>query len=291
VVIVSRADGKVVLKGAVDLPQELFATDLARRLGLLVPCLRLIISTDPEWEECKCNVKQALKAQPGAHSRVCSRNLNRAHFAVMEYVNGFNLHHVRAPTLQQIFHEEAPFGEAILTEFGQVIAFDVLCHNSDRLPCFWENEGNLRNLILYWPDHSLPPRLVLIDNTLSCIRADGPPSERFLSQVASFVVRLQATPPQLLVETQRFKERMSTSLGIKLTDGQLLTVQDGILRMFKKIATLPPMLFDQLRTQVANSIVRDYRDVWKLGVEAISVPFLQHVRIRICESLAGSLSL
>ena len=53
-----------------------------------------------------------------------------------------------APAAGECFNAETPSGRVTLSGLGDVIAFDLLVNQWDRLPIVWENEGNPTNVML-----------------------------------------------------------------------------------------------------------------------------------------------
>ncbi len=64
-------------------------------------------------------------------------------------------------------------------QLGQLLVFDILCHNSDRIPCgVFDNDGNPGNLM-----YSETDGLVPIDNQTTGFAIDTPAAARYLERV------------------------------------------------------------------------------------------------------------
>mmetsp|Transcript_35699 Transcript_35699/g.70670 ORF Transcript_35699/g.70670 Transcript_35699/m.70670 type:complete len:524 (-) Transcript_35699:195-1766(-) len=73
--------------------------------------------------------------------------------------------------------------QSVLRLCGSTIAFDMIVHNYDRLPCIWDNKGNPENLMLDLDVNAQYP-LVTIDNQMSCIpRESGKLREAYFEKV------------------------------------------------------------------------------------------------------------
>jgi hypothetical protein len=113
----------------------------------------------------------------------------------MEFVRGRNLGSLAPPEF--IAHLETPLHAFRL---GQMMVFDMLCHNSDRLPCgLFSNEGNAGNVMLPFAGFGqaadsaaavgpLPSAIlgaaIPIDNQFVSFARDRPQGVAYLSRVA-----------------------------------------------------------------------------------------------------------
>jgi len=63
---------------------------------------------------------------------------------LMEYVSG--------SVLMGLSHEEYLSSDVCCQEIGELLAFDLLINNYDRLPLVWNNTGNSGNIIFCKPE-------------------------------------------------------------------------------------------------------------------------------------------
>lgn len=60
----------------------------------------------------------------------------------MEYVRGVTIPSIGPERFKRVFG-----GQGGLGQLGRIIGLDVIVNNSDRLPLYWEIDGNTENII------------------------------------------------------------------------------------------------------------------------------------------------
>lgn len=73
---------------------------------------------------------------------VVMRRLNRPYYELMEYVRGVTIPSIGPERFKKIFVDEE-----YLMQLGKIIGLDMIVNNSDRLPLYWDIDGNTENII------------------------------------------------------------------------------------------------------------------------------------------------
>eukprot|EP00930_Biecheleria_cincta_P095121 TRINITY_DN87144_c0_g1_i1.p1 TRINITY_DN87144_c0_g1~~TRINITY_DN87144_c0_g1_i1.p1 ORF type:complete len:449 (+),score=63.98 TRINITY_DN87144_c0_g1_i1:114-1460(+) len=152
-----------------DAAAELFASFLAEALGVPTARLRVL----PKTEEICRALKKAVPAIEEHANQLEIKILAGTHFfGILEFVNGPIMEGIDfVETLQRQSHDAV---EQFWQALGKLIAFDCIINNYDRLPLIWDNEGNLKNVMIDGCSVSRELRVVGIDQAVRAItRKDG----------------------------------------------------------------------------------------------------------------------
>jgi len=183
---------------------EVFGATLCRRLGIRCPQMRCIARASEEGHR----IVEALIAADARRlpeQRRVTRALSNGGpvLILYEYLRARELADLvpcqtTAEICQRIFGSDPLSASvpaltdrcrAILRTCGAVLAFDMVIHNFDRLPCIWENHGNPQNLMLNIDSGDL----IAIDNHVSCI-PHGEIREKYLEKVRATTRAVAGAP-------------------------------------------------------------------------------------------------
>jgi len=189
---------------------------------------------------------------------------------VMEFVPGVSLKGLAITALfdppaaaarcERVFGprgELSPSGREQLQMLGRTLAFDILIHNYDRLPCIWGNDGNSENVMIDAED-----RVVAIDSMMSAFDPHDPRSAplfgEYKRKVAALVGEVCASPRaphaafaplrRLLLHGSgdESSEAYCPPLDYDIGVAGVLEVQQGFSAAIADIAALPPTAFADL---------------------------------------------
>jgi hypothetical protein len=119
---------------------EVFCSWLALKLGIRVPRCRILLNK----HGCEGNETYMKLAELDAKkSRTAASKLNREFLLLQEYIIGESLASLR--------NQDFASSQSSLRQLGFGLAFDMFCHNTDRIPLVVENRGYFRhmNYIIY----------------------------------------------------------------------------------------------------------------------------------------------
>jgi hypothetical protein len=168
---VSTKQGSVVVCSKSTIAIDMFSSNLSRRFGLNGPRMRCVRQQDEEGKLIFSTLLELDKQRNvGEHS--VHLGLNKTYLQVMEYVQSVELGSMTYEQAVTIFGPLGALskqGKQLLFEMGEMIGFDALINNSDRLPFVWQNNGNAANVLLALDERSSSGRVVVIDSLVSCI--------------------------------------------------------------------------------------------------------------------------
>ncbi len=143
-----------VIKASSSLAHELFGSRLADRLGVRTPHIRLIGWRSAEHKAMSQSIAKWLDAADEwfPDKRMIS-TAHRAWHGVIEFAgpNAYDWNHYACAAGD--VGRSVLLSDSVLIGYGRMLALDVLCHNSDRIPLLWENDGNGQNILIR-PTHN-----------------------------------------------------------------------------------------------------------------------------------------
>lgn len=265
-VLLCEMDGpptKVVVKGTGEPARELFASAMMRLLLLHPPPALRPISPVP-----LLSLLPSLLS--GESLNRALRPLRRPLVLLSDFVSGHSLLDL-APNDPRLLHS------TFLFSLGQIMAFDVLVNNLDRMPLpIWSNEGNLGNVMVSDSPNGGGPSAVPIDNSVFPIRrtlSEGRPNpqhQAYLDRVKDLLDNVQGA-------VQVMRDRCLNFYGVELGSAQVIA--QGMVSSFAKLAALDGSVFARQK-QAVESMVKEEEDqdhVWQRDCQQINVEFLQEV--------------
>lgn len=144
--------------------------------------------------------------------------------------------------------------------FGQMIAFDALCNNGDRLPALWPNAGNFHNVFVEMsPERTC---VAYIDNQVNPF--SGPTFETYADNIRLLLTALVSEPfsifPTLDFIRSRIQEETLVDIGVQGVRNMQLGVLEGIVLIHEKLTIQTvEALIEEMKT---NTIKSDWSDVW-----------------------------
>ena len=164
VIFVNTAAGSFVVKAAERPVAEAFATALALDLGMPAARIRAARKGEEEYRAIK-RALSSLTLQDGTTTPLQMQlwsTFKRDAILIIELVEDARLLWGMEPTLAAAaFNATTDSGQRCLTQLGELIAFDALINNGDRVPIVHSNIGNPRNVVF-----SGATNLVAIDQAM-----------------------------------------------------------------------------------------------------------------------------
>eukprot|EP00435_Cladocopium_sp_Y103_P062257 s637_g23.t2 len=143
---------------------ELLASLLADALEIRTARLHIL----PVSEEILSRLRRA-KLEIGDHQLHVEKKIlaDAKYLGLVEFVQGPIM---EGEDFVGHFRNREDFVERFWLQAGRLAAFDCLINNLDRLPLIWENDGNLKNLMMDFPEGKLS--VVGIDQAVRGIRSE-----------------------------------------------------------------------------------------------------------------------
>jgi hypothetical protein len=151
----SAAGGSYVVKSDASIMQEIFAGYLALTLGIRIPRMRILNSSDMEWVLLQISIDTFSRSTSNKDT-VLSAPGSSCVTLLMEFIPAItNLSGASITNASKSLHSLgqpwcSPLDQGQnLRHIGRIIAFDLLINNSDRVPVasVWDNGGNIGNLL------------------------------------------------------------------------------------------------------------------------------------------------
>ena len=174
-------------------------------------------------------------------------------------------------------------GRRRLRLLGRIVALDVFVHNHDRLPCVWDNKGNLEN-VMFAPNGDP----LAIDTMISTFDPSAHTFQVYLARVRSLISRLCAAPASPSPEFERIRALFTQGLGTEACETfappmnydigieGVVEMQAGFLEALPRISFLSSQrILDKACGYVRSEIgAMNVTPANPLGFQRISIPFL-----------------
>jgi hypothetical protein len=279
VLFVRTSTGSLVIKGTSQIGEEIFASHLAKALGLPTPRARLTSFTQPEWGIIKQTCKGLSDAVDDENSISVKikvyKELDRPVLLILEMVTeAVMLEGMLPDKAKSLFDPDQADGQRKLEQAGRMIAFDILVNNSDRIPTdVWDNEGNGRNVLV-------TNDVVAIDQAVVAIDPDGAALAKYLLRAEQFLVTVctgdedAAAALGALRSTRDFWKRETLfDIGEK---GCALVIR-GIREGVANICTLSTESLQELKHEVERMVPVDWAQVWEHSIAKVNLGFLSQM--------------
>lgn len=261
VYFVSTPKGAVVVKGSMGIGAEVFGSVLANRLSLKSPKNRIISmnteAKDDSGEGYTCYQKLCVLDQAQPINRTVHSALFKSFLEVMEFKRGKALGALDVDTAEEFLGQPTALsakGRERLVALGEILAFDMLIHNTDRLPLVVENRGNAGNVMFSTASGPDFGEVLSIDNAVACVDPIKHITlvSQYVQQCSDLLEFLEATPEEGGMHTKKVSAAIFEHTGFDIDGSKILPadedgkrpvlgsveVQTGILQMVKKIDTL-----------------------------------------------------
>lgn len=234
VTLLHVGEGVLVLKKQrMTAAAEFLAIQVAKAIGIRVADMRLISWAEAEFQEINAAIRKTSSFEKNPLLGIWR---STEFLGILEYIPGCT---VQGPEFQHRLQDMEPDSlQKFWFEVGEIIAYDALINNVDRIPLLWDNEGNTANLMLL--DNLVKEnRVVGIDQAVAPIVAAGPGRERFLSrlkELSEAVFRKQWQDSALVSSSlDKVSECFMLSCGVQVDK---TTLMSGLLRGLTKVADL-----------------------------------------------------
>jgi len=275
VIVVDLPEGVVVGKCAGNrFIHEFLGYKLAKFSGLRVPEMRMVSRETPEGESFLGAINSARFTNSQDAQRIGKYYLYPKFF-IMEFIPSQSclvLPHEKSNQLLD--------NQSFLNQLANVMAFDVLINNYDRMPLIWANEGNPENILLQWNATGDDISVVCIDQFVTEVRDSF--YQKYANSIQNFVRGCQQVRSgnQISDETRQLFSRLNEffmiNLQVQLSDDHLLTLANLVLKELERICPL----FAQL---TLDELLQDEDEQTK-------VLFLDDPRFTFVQSVAQSCS-
>jgi len=222
----------VLKKQRMTAAAEYLAIQVAKVIGIRVAEMRLISWAEAEFQE----INAAIRKTPSFEKNPLLGIWRSTEFlGILEYIPGCT---VQGPEFQRKLQDMQPDSvRDFWSEVGEIIAYDALINNVDRVPLLWDNEGNTANLML--PDTGVTEKVVGIDQAVANIIPTGPGRERFLfrlKDLSEAVFRESwKDSPSVTASLERVSECFLLSCGVQVDKISLMA---GLRQGLTKVADL-----------------------------------------------------
>eukprot|EP00127_Corallochytrium_limacisporum_P000617 Clim_evm16s22 gene=Clim_evmTU16s22 len=199
VFFLDTGSGLAVVKGAKGIGVEVFATLLSLYIGLYSPRI-LVVDTGSgvgqHWIEA---VRRIDHGRAGRFNQM-------QYLAISEYVKGKSIADYDYLICQELLGTEVdadhPGKKIFFEELTQMLLFDVLVNNNDRLPLIWDNPGNAGNVLFVsediveettgskWPIKRTVPCVSSIDCEIVCFGKASEAREPYLARCRDLVTNV-----------------------------------------------------------------------------------------------------
>jgi len=160
---------------------EFLAIQVAKTIAVPVADIRVVRWVDAEYAAIRDILRSA---PPGKEQDLTMLALRLQHrnsefFGILEFVPGIG---VQGQELHERLEAMTPDRlDSFWYQVGEIVAFDALINNLDRVPLLWDNEGNTANLMLREDNGGVA--VVGIDQAVTAIVAEGPGRERYAARL------------------------------------------------------------------------------------------------------------
>lgn len=280
---VSTAQGSVVVCSKSTVAIDLFSSALSRWFGLNAPAMRCVRQQDEEGRLLYSTL-QRLDSKRNLGERSVELGLNKTYLQVMEYMQSVELGSLTFEQAVQLFGPQgalSPGGKRVLREMGEMIGFDALINNSDRLPFVWHNSGNAANVLFTIEEEKKKDesgKVVVIDSLVSCInpRAHLAGFHQYLEKVKAATQHLFESPDKEYPSIAQVREMIrhetslsqSSGLGYDIGDEGSRIIQAGIVSFMDKCGGLSARELWQLKAGLGEDMP---------GVERLDLDFIHSV--------------
>lgn len=275
VYFVATPAGALVVKGSMGIGAEVFGSVLANRLGLKSPKNRIISmnteAKDDTGEGYTCYQKLCELDQAQPINRTVHSALFKSFLEVMEFKRGRALGSLDQDTAEEFLGRATALsakGRERLVALGHILAFDMLIHNTDRLPLVVENRGNAGNVMFSTAAGADFGEVLSIDNAVACVD----PIQHiklvsaYVQQCSDLLQFLEATPEEAGPHAKKVSAAIFEHTGFDIDGSKILPadeegnkpvlgsveVQKGISEMVKKIDTLTIEELEKMRSDIAS---------------------------------------
>ncbi|CAE6920034.1 argC [Symbiodinium natans] len=160
---------------------EFLAIQVAKAVAVPVADIRVVRWVDQEY----ASIHDTLRSvDPNEEQGLNMLKLRLHHrncefFGILEYIPGIG---VQGQELHERLQAMQPHRlDAFWYQVGEIVAFDALINNVDRVPLLWDNEGNTANLMLR--EDAEDVAVVGIDQAVTAIVAQGPGRDRYAGRL------------------------------------------------------------------------------------------------------------
>lgn len=159
---------------------------------------------------------------------------------------------------------------------GEIISFDLLVNNSDRIPAVHSNEGNGLNLLCPINDDDI----VAIDTCIVSIdplgSVSGPNLTRYLDKMRRFLrTVLLGNSSEITTLFEPIKQFVFNCTGHAISEESCISIAIGIRRMAMKISTVPFEKILRMREEIAALVSVDWCSVWERSLSLVNLGFLR----------------
>jgi hypothetical protein len=274
--------GVIVMKqGSIQSAAELYCSLLYRDLGIAAPAMRVLHSG--EYGQIITQLGECSFTSPGAGDHLQSRSgmsgvTGQRGALLMEFSPGVTFKH---PSVKAML-EDPGKAQSLLTQFGNLIAVDMLVNNFDRSPAIWTHEGNANNILIEVVGDSVVVHG--IDQGCTPIVNEQYGDDRIGVYTKSVTEMIQECADGNTdgPKTGKISQFLSTWCGVDIGPTGRKHVQDGIVESCIKIAMYEGFQKQQSRAQ---SVFTDAN--WGTpGLTSINVGFLEAVAEAIADAVS-----
>lgn len=216
VYFIATPAGGLVLKCSMTLFSEVFGAALGQCAGLKTSKCRILTMASSEGDEMYDKLCEVDEKHHG--NGIIRSDLQVKHVLLYSYVPGVSFD-VNEEALERMLGPSGKLSEIGLQRLravGKLMAFDMLCHNTDRLPLVSDNTGNKGNLLMSTVPGSAD--IVLIDSAVACIDPTKHTDTlgRYLDVCSVFLKKLYANPSKPTLNVLRVRDSImeTTSFDI-----------------------------------------------------------------------------
>jgi len=236
------------VKGSMQIGSEVFASILAAKLGINAPLCRIVEGTESEGSTMYNKLVELDSLQPIV--RTVASGLNRKYILIMEFMKGVALGSLTNATAADFFGNERTLSEAgrkALNRLGEVLAFDMLMHNTDRLPLVVDNRGNAGNVMFSTSKGARFGELVAIDNGVTCVDCEknADTMKVYAASCAKFLHHLKDAPEKLSPNCRKMRDSIMEHTGFDIDEcaapgteekhvSGSMEIQKGIIQFLNK---------------------------------------------------------
>lgn len=262
------ADGKaVVVKGGGRYGTELCAAEIAFKVGVRVPAMRLVSQRDEEYRAIRFALERLALAQVEWHGEVVHQLLQEKHLLVAQYVPGRSLEGMTQPEVARtLCSAQSEF----LVQLGGLMAFDLVLNGSrfPTLPTETDDGGDTREVDLASVLVDDSNRLWSCEN-LGALTEETTERVAILREVEKVCISIAARKPQKCMATARVVAGLRKRLNLPSLHVQAGgRMQDGFIATSKALASLS---VDDYRAMVERA-VETVGDVVGILDEPLSPP-------------------
>ncbi|KAM9963460.1 hypothetical protein ACTFIW_006690 [Dictyostelium discoideum] len=266
---------QVLLKSSTTIVQEVYASVLESILKLPIPEMRLLEYSNDEYIQMSRSLLTISSKTNKSLYDYIKLELLKSFFLIMEYApNGKSF-----KDLDYKEYFSGYGGEKKLNQLGQVIAFDIFCNNSDRLPLIWDNVSSHFSNILFY---DIPNRngwyISLMNSNVTCINNSSFTIgyRKYITRVKSILYALFKRPNIESNQIKKMRESISKSYKINLSSSCGISIQRGIIQGVQLIISrISISILSDTKEKLRHLVkVDSTTNAWKKGLDSIHLPFL-----------------